>query len=566
MPTVAVAPLSPQPPELLDQINGLLSQLLSCSLSIKSFTVRWQVIRSKLAYVKSSISEISLSSHWFENPLLQTLLPDLHATLRRLETLADRCSDPCFNVGKLLMQSDLDMAAGWLSKLIDDLDVLLRSGVLRQSTAIVLSQPGPGSRKEDLVLFIRDLFTRLQIGSMLFKKKAMESLIQLLADDQKSASLVSKEGNMSCLVQLLDQNVQSKVREQAVTVVSILVCSSDQSRRSVFEEGGLGPLLRIMESGSILLKEKAAVAVEAITADVDNAWAISAYGGVSVLTKACRSGSLTMQAHAAGAIKNIAVVEEIRTALLEEGAIPVLIQLLNSESALAQEKSANCISILASSGENCRDIIIQEKGLQGLLQLLQQSSSSDTVEHVLRAILSLTASETASRSLSSSTTFIIQIAELIKHGNVLIQHISASLLSTLSISDGNKKTIANCMGALVNLIESSKPNSLQEVAAQAMISLLTVKCNRKNLVKDEKRLVGLVEMLDPKTELISKKFSVAIVAAIMAGGSRSCRKRLMKAGAYEHLHSLSEMDVPGAKRALQKLSGNRLKSIFRIRT
>ncbi|XP_047322799.1 protein CELLULOSE SYNTHASE INTERACTIVE 3-like [Impatiens glandulifera] len=566
MSPVAVDPLSAQPPEFLDKINGLLSQLLVCSLSIKSFTVRWQVIRSKLAYLKSSISEISVSSHWFENPLLQTLLPDLHATLLRLETLADRCSDPCFNVGKLLMQSDLDMAAGWLTKLIDDLDILLRSGVLRQSTAIVLSQPGPGSRKEDLVLFIRDLFTRLQIGTMAFKKKAMESLIKLLSDDKKLASLISMEGNMSCLVQLLDQNVHSSVRDQAVAVVSNLVCYSDQSRRSVFEEGGLGPLFRIMESSSMHLKEKAAVAVEAITTDVDNAWAISAYGGVSVLTAACRTGSLTLQAYAAGAIKNIAVVEEIRVALLEEGAIPVLINLLISESALAQEKSANCISILASSGEHCRDIIIQEKGLQRLLQLLQQSSSSDTVEHVLRAILSLSVSESVSKSLSSSTTFIIQIAELIKHGNKLIQHISASLLSTLSISDGNKKAIANCMGALVNMMESSKPNSLQEVAAQAMVSLLTVKCNRKDLVKDEKSLVGLVEMLDPKLELVSKKFPVAIVAAIMTGGSHSCRKRLVKAGAYGHLKSLSEMDVPGAKKALQKLSVNRLKSIFRIRT
>ncbi|XP_047333910.1 uncharacterized protein LOC124937654 [Impatiens glandulifera] len=549
-------------PEILDQINRLLSNLLHSSSSIKSFTGRWQVIQSKIACLKSCVTEISDSPHWSENPLLQTLLPNLHSILIRIQTLADRCSDPTFNGGKLLMQSDLDMAAGWLSKQIHDLDILLRSGVLRQSTAIVLSQPGPGSDKEDLGFFIRDLFTRLQIGGIEFKKKALESLLQILNEDEKAANLVSKEGNISCLVHLLDLNNHSSIREQAVTVVSILASSGEQSRKSVFEEGGLGPLLRIVESGSMPLKEKAAMAVEAITTDVDNAWAISAYGGVSVLIEACRTGSLTTQAYAVGAIKNVSAVEDIRSALGEEGAVPVLVQLLVSGSVAAQEKAANCLAILASSGELFRSMIIQEKGLQRLLQLLKDSSSSDTLQHVLRAILSLSSSDYISRTLSSSATFIIQITELIKHGNILLQQISASLLSKLSISDGNKRAIAGCMGTLLKLMESSKPDGLQEVAAHALVTLLSVKCNRKDLVRDEKSLMRLVQMLDPKIDMVPKKFPLLIVSAIMAGGSQGCRKRLVAAGAYGHLQRLSEMEIPGAKKVLQRLSGNRLKSIF----
>lgn len=457
------------------------------------------------------------------------------------------------------MQSDLDMATGWLSKQLHDLDLLLRSGVLRQSNAIVLSQPAPGSAKEDLSFFIRDLFTRLQIGGVEFKRKALESLLQLLVEDEKAATLVAKEGNIGYLINLFDVNTH---REQSVSAISILACASDQSRKTVFEEGGLGPLLRIVESGSLPLKEKASMAVEAITADPDNAWAISAYGGVPILLDVCRSGSLTAQSHAIGAIRNVASVEDIRISLGEEAAVPVIVGLLSSGAPASKEKAANCISILSSSNEYFRAIIIQEKGLQKLLQLLHQSSNPDTIEHVLRAIHSLSASDSVYRLLSSSSMFITQISGLIKQGNFTLQQISTSILANLSINDGNKRAIAGCMGSLVKLMEFAKPAGLQEAAVKALVSLLTVKPNRKEFVKDEKNMMRLIQMLDPTNESVPKKFPVAIVHALMIGGSNGCRKRLVDAGAQGHLQRLNEMDVAGAKKALQRLSGNRLKNIF----
>ncbi|KAL6140788.1 hypothetical protein ACLB2K_059081 [Fragaria x ananassa] len=68
-------------------------------------------------------------------------------------------------------------------------------------------------------------------------------------------------------------------RRQPTSAVSLLAATNDESRKAVFEEGGLGPLLRILESGTTTLKEKAAIAVEALTADLENAWAVSAYSG-----------------------------------------------------------------------------------------------------------------------------------------------------------------------------------------------------------------------------------------------------------------------------------------------
>lgn len=410
---------------------------------------------------------------------------------------------------------------------------------------------------------MRDIFARLQIGGLEFKLKALDSLIQLLVEDSKSAIIVAKEGDMRCLTSLLDSSGDDSVRELAVHAVSLLVAAGDLPRKCVFEEGALGPLLRIIECSSVQVKEKAAMAVEFITADHDNAWAISAYGGVPVLIELCKSGSLIAQSYAVGAIRNVSVVEDIRAALAEEGAAPVLIDLLVSGNASAQGKSANCISILASTSVHFRKLLLQEKGLQRLVHLFHECPVADTVEHVLRAIYSLSADEISNRIISGSTMFIVQLADLIKLGkNIRLQHIAASLLTRLSISDSNKLIIAGCMGSLVKLMEAVKPDGIQEIAAKALVLLLSVKSNRKELVRDEKSLMRLAQMLDPRFEAVSKKFPVSVVAAIMAGGSHGCRKRLVAAGVYGHLQRLVEMEVAGAKKALQRLSGNRLTSIF----
>ncbi|KAL2483284.1 ARM repeat superfamily protein [Forsythia ovata] len=527
-------PEPPCPTERLDQITQLLSHLLQSTLSITSFTSRWQGLRSKLATLKSVLSEISDSLHWSDNPLLGALLPDLLSTLCRIKTLCCQCSDPSFAPGKLLMQSDLDMASGWLSKQSHDLELLLRSGVLHQ----------------------------LQIGSLEFKRKALDSLIQILTEDEKSASVVAKEGNSSCLIHLLDPIYPDSVKELAVVAVSILASGSDFSRKCVFEEGALGPLLKIIECSSMTLKEKAAMAVEFITEDPDNAWAISAYGGVPILIELCKSGSVTAQSYSVGAIRNISTVEDIRIALVEEGAIPVLVQLLVCGIPPAQEKAANCVAILASSGKFFHSLLLQEKGLQRLLHLLHESSNPDTIEHALHAIYLLSDSDSSYVTLSGSTTFIIHLAELVKYGSIMLQKISASLLANLSISDGNKRAIGGCMGSLVKLMESMKPDGLQEVGANALVSLLSVRSNRKEFVRDDKSLMKLVHMLDPANDVISKRFPVAVVVALTAGSSHGCRKRLMTAGAYVHLQRLADMDVAGAKKALQRLSGNRLTNIF----
>ena len=106
------------------------------------------------------------------------------------------------------------------------------------------------------------------------------------------------------------------------------------------------------------------------------------------------------------------------------------------------------------------------------------------------------------------------------------------------------------MGALLKRMETAKPDGLQEAAAKAVVALLTVRSNRKDLVRDEKSLMRLVQILDPKYELASKTFSVSVIAAVMGGGSQGCWKRLVAVGAFAHLQRMAEMEVAEAKKTV----------------
>ncbi|KAF3594936.1 hypothetical protein DY000_02021943 [Brassica cretica] len=173
-----------------------------------------------------------------------------------------------------MMQRDLDMASSFLSTHISDLDLLLRSGVFHQNT-IVLSLPNPTSDKDNIAFFIRDLFTRIQIGGTEFKKKR---------------SIIATEGNVSYLLTLLNFNHYPLIHEHAISVVSLLTSSNVASRKTIFEKGGLGPLLRLFETGSLPLKTRAMVAIEATTADPETLWE-----NLSLRSKHCSNRNLQIR-------------------------------------------------------------------------------------------------------------------------------------------------------------------------------------------------------------------------------------------------------------------------------
>ncbi|KAL6594273.1 hypothetical protein ACP70R_048466 [Stipagrostis hirtigluma subsp. patula] len=572
-------PPAPEPADALAQIlHSLLPPLLLAAASARALHARWRALHATLLALQSSLAAAPPSAP--AHPLFADLVAALLPALRSLHALSARCQDPALPGGRLRLQSDLDMAAASLSLLLHDLSLLLRSGLLAAAadpsasspSAIVLQVPPAAAPRADKSLFVRDAFARLQIGGLDLKLKALASLLDLLAADDPAADtaqVVAADGDVAALLRLLDASSHSALCDRAVAAVASLTTACAASRRVVFEEGGLGPLLRVLDSGSApATRERAAAAIEAITADAGSAWALSAYGGVSILVNACRpgSGSPAVQAFAVAALKNVSSIDDVRAALVEEGGLPVLVDLLASGTAATQKSAALCIWSLASMGDlETQNQIVQEGVLPPLMQALHVASDQDLQDSVLRAIHALAPVPAAARTLCSSPLFFAQLTDLIcRCGSILLQQMAADMVADLAptVSDDTKRCMAPCIGTLVKMMEVAKPATVQESAGRALLALLTLKCNRKGFVRDEKSVTRLVQMLDPRNEEIDKKYPVSIFLALAMGGGNGTRRRLVDAGSCQHLQKLADAEVPGAKKALQRISSNRLKSLL----
>ncbi|ERM95497.1 vacuolar protein 8 [Amborella trichopoda] len=556
------------PEECLDTIQNLISILILACLPLKVFVGRWQTIRTRLDHLQNLASQVSDCPHWHENALLADLLHKILSTLNQVSDYVKSCSEMAYS-GKLLMQSDLDMVAAALSEHLRDLDVLLRSGVLRQSSAIVLSMPVAEAANQDVAFFVRDLFARLKIGGPDFKRKALDSLIELLADDCKRGTVVAKEGDVPYLIRLLDSD-QACIREQAVSAVALLA-ENEAGRQSLFVEGGLGGLVRVLETCSHVAREKAASAIEALTSDPENAWALSAYGGLSALIELCSSGSLAAQTKAAGALLNaVNYVEDVRLSMAEEGesTVSLLVGLLVSGTPLARQHAAECLYILISSIStvNLREMIVRDGGggVQALLQLLHEAPTPRAQEVALNAISALSAppSPTA-RALVCCHGFLKQLSELLKGaGGVCVQHAAAlTVVNLAAVSDDARSTLreAGCLTPLVKMLEA-KAEETQEAATEALVALLATQGNRRDFVKDEKSLGKLVQLLDPGYQGVCKRFPLAVLTVLSK--SKSSRRKIAAVGACQHLQRLVEMEVAGAKKVMVRITGGRIRNLL----
>ncbi|CAM0950728.1 unnamed protein product [Alopecurus aequalis] len=572
-------PSSPPPPAAADALaqilHALLPPLLLAAASANALHSRWRALHGTLLALQSSLVSAPASAAC--HPLFADLVASLLPALRSLHALSARCQDPALPGGRLRLQSDLDIAASSLSLLLHDLSLLLRSGLLSVDStasspnAIVLQVPAAAASRADKSLFIRDAFARLQIGGLDLKLKALASLLELLSNDTtaEAANIVAVDGDVAALLRMLDASAHSALRDRAAAAVALLVTACAASRKVVFDEGGLGPLLRVLDSGSVpATREHAVVAIEAITADAGSAWAVSAYGGVSILINACRpgSGSLAMQALAVAALKNVISIDDVRAAFVEEGGLPVLVDLLASGSTDTQKSAAQCLLSIASFGDlEMKQQIVQDGALPPLLQALHITTDLDLQNSVLHAIHELATVPPAARTLCSSPLFFAQLTDLMRRGgSVLLQQMAADMVADLapSVSDDTKRCMAPCVGTLVKMMEVAKPASVQESAGRALLALMTLKSNRKEFVRDEKNLTKLVQMLDPRNEEIDKKYPVSILLAIAMGGGNGTRRRLADSGACQHLQKLADAEVPCAKKALQRISSNRFKSLL----
>lgn len=134
-------------------------------------------------------------------------------------------------------------------------------------------------------------------------------------------------------------------------------------------------MVRLLESGSSLAKEKASAALQTLSFTPENARSVGTHCGVSALIEICQFGTPAAQAAAAGTLRNLARIPEIKQNFIDENAFPVLIRLSTSGTALAQEHSVDCLQNLSSNDDNLRALIAKEGGIHPLLFFWDRAST-----------------------------------------------------------------------------------------------------------------------------------------------------------------------------------------------
>ncbi|KAL5979243.1 hypothetical protein ACLOJK_019141 [Asimina triloba] len=544
----------------LEEANQLLSSLQSQLPHIHSFKSKWSAIKSKLPTLQAHLSDISDSP---SNPLSSDLLLSLSQSLSDALALAALCRHPTPPIGKLRAQSDLDSIAARLDHHIHDADLLIRSGVLLPTNPSSASAPSSTSisSREAVRAEARNLITRLQIGNSDSKNAAMDSLLALMRDYDKNVLIAVAQGAVPVLVRLLDSSYPN-IKEKAVAAIS-RISTVDSSKHVLIAEGILllNHLLRVLEYGTGVTKEKACLALQSLSFSKENARAIGSRGGISSLLEICQTGTPGSQAAAAGVLRNLAAFLETHQNFIDENAVPALIGLAESGTVAAQEHAIGCFCNLVSEDDDdsLRVLVVKEGGIECLKNYWDGTQDERSLEVAVGLLRNLCSCRSIAEVLAS-VGFVPRAVGVLNCGAVSVRIAAARAVYGLAFSLKTRKEMGEC-GCISNLVRMLEAKAVEErdAAAKALSSVLLFAGNRRIFQKEERGVEAVVQLLDPTVRNL-EKYPISILTLV--SNSKRCRKRMVAVGAYGYLPKLAEMEVEGAKKLLEHLGRGKLWGVF----
>uniref|UniRef100_A0A5B7B277 Putative ARM repeat superfamily protein isoform 1 n=1 Tax=Davidia involucrata TaxID=16924 RepID=A0A5B7B277_DAVIN len=532
----------------------LLQSLLDSIAHIQNFKGKWSLIRTKLTDLQAQLTDLS---DFPSNSLSLELLEAVCHTLFEALSLSKTCRSPTLPEGKLKTQNDIDSISAKLDQNIRDADVLIKSGVLYDGAVLTSS-----SKRESVRVEARNLITRLQIGTAESKNSAMDSLLGLLQEDDKNVLIAVAQGVVPVLVRLLDSSSSSEIKEKTVTAIS-RVSTVDSSKHALIAEGLvlLNNLLRVVESGSGFAKEKACIALHALSYSKENARAIGSRGGISSLLEICQAGTPSSQAVAAGVLRNLAGNPEIKENFMEENATSILLTLSDSGTALSQENAIGCLCNLTSEDQNLKLLIAREGGIESLKNFWDSSAPTVRSLEVAVELLRNLATCPPIAEVLVSNGFINRLVSVLSCGVLGVRIAAARAVYEMGFDTKTLKELGEC-GCIPPLVRMMDGKAVEEkeAAGKALSALLVYAGNRRIIRKEERGIVGAVQLLDPLIQNLDKKYPVSVLNSLVH--SKKCRKEMVAAGACVYLQKLVEMDVEGAKKLLESIGRGKLWGVF----
>ncbi|PHT86311.1 hypothetical protein T459_08417 [Capsicum annuum] len=543
-----------------------ISSLTYLSYSIKVFNVKWKSIRNKLEELLSTLSAIENCDSAENYPPLCSSLSAITATLNNCHELSRHCVEFSYS-GKLLMQSDLDIVSRKLDDHIKSISEIYSLGLLTQSNAIIVPRPRVGASRDDIKFYIRDLLSRVKIGSLEMKKKGLIALNEIIQEEDRYVKVAVEIDNLvTVLASFLDfQEDDGSLQEEAAKGLCV-IAGFQSFRVGLISAGIIAPLIRVLECGkSNLIKEFAAKCLMKLTENSDNAWSISAHGGVTVLLQICVEGGGELVGSVCGVLKNLVGVEEIKRFVIEEGAVSVFIKLAWSKDEVIQISSIDFLQTMTSGDESTRQMIMKEGGIRALVRVLDPKSSSSPKARAmaLRGIVNLCFSSVNSVNILLNYGFMDHILYFLRHGDGSLQGLALKAAFWLCGTSEEAKKLMGDAGFMPELLKflDSKSFEVREMAAEILSSMVIVPRNQKRFVQNEQNVGLLLQMLDPEqANFGNKKLLLSVLMSLTS--CNSARKKIASSGYLINIEKLAEAEVSDAKKIVRKLSSNRFRSIL----
>lgn len=559
-------PPSPSGDSELRQVVARLDSLISFSRSIKAFAGKWQSIRSLLQNLSSGLTAAEAAvvfSRTGENSAFSELLATVASTVDEAHGLAGSCAGETFPGGKLLMRSNLDLLASRFDLHRRTLDGIFASGALTHATAIVLSKPAAGAPRDEMRFYVKDLYSRMKLADPEMAARALTALNEILTEDDKYARIAAVEMPevVGLLVDLLESD-EEEIQQEAAEAVAV-IAGFHCYRPLLVLAGVVAALIKVLEMGSSLGKERAAKALKKLTENSDNAWSVSAHGGVMALLKICADPGISageLLSSACGVLRNLAAVGEIKRFMVEQGAVTVFLNLSGSKDEVSQIQGMEFLQVIAGNDPAAKARVMSEGGMESLVQFLGSPSSSSpkAMETALRAIEAICFSSGGSVSALIRAGFLDRLLVLLGHGETSVQESALKAAARLcEVSEEARRNMGErgFMTELLRLLEA-KSMEVREMAAEALARMMAVQRNQKRFVQEEDGVGTVLLLLEPDEKTATRNFLLSALVAI--SGSSSGRRKIAQSVHVKRLEKLAEMEIADAKRIVKRLSSGRL--------
>ncbi|KAJ4760906.1 ARM repeat superfamily protein [Rhynchospora pubera] len=541
---------------LAKSATELIESLIYTSDSIRLFPARWRSIKNRLEQLNSTLSLLSEEN----NLELTDLLQDILSTCRETQLLAGQCHDDTYNRGNLFLRSDLNVIISKIDCHISHLERIYASGVITQtkSSALVVSKPGPGATRDEIRFFLRDLFERLKIGDSEMRIQSMCMLNEALHENEMYVKIIShEEEGIDLLVNLIEFG-DCGVIEQALETISTIV-RYESHRNTLVIHGIISPLVKIMESGKLSSKERAASVLNKLTENCNNAWSVSAQGGINVLLKNCSDtdASRELVRLSCEILKNLNPIEEIRNFMLESNAIEILSKLVTKSNGHDETMQIRVIELLTtlSSGE--------EYVVELLVCVLDPSLTrytNKTREVAAKSIEHLCFSSKSLVKKLIRSGFINHIVYHLRNCEVSMQQTMLKAACYLCRVSQEAKVLFGQLGFMSDLIRIIESKACEhEIAAEALSGMISLERNKKKFIQGDSNVARILKLLVCEEEKVKKYLLLVLVEL---SDSSSGRRKIGACEYVKNLESLAQNDNPEAKKILKRISGNKFMGIL----